>query len=374
MSLAGLRFGAKSRWNLSAPAETKSGSYIFAGDPSEYHDWEFRTKLRIRMYEEALKSKKLAEESKAVPGSGGSSLSGKGKRYGKGKGRGTQPEEEEAEDEERVADERTAFSMEEDEEDVGSMTPQEEEINLGSLMSPKSTKGDKKTDDDTYDRSSLVHRVLEGLRGDAFLVARDMGLDALATKGGLDELVERIRKMVFPRATEEARELFRAGQRVGGPLARQQGESMVSYCSRRRRWWRTLCELDPTISLSESMRAELMLELSGLSRQEQLVVKACATPTKSGLATTQLTFEAIADVLIEQYASVHLRWSFENTSKGTSKGTSIKGKGKFKGTPAPFKRVGFIAENDEWDSWNDEPPYEYENHEDEYEYTGVKGF
>ena len=165
MSLAGLRFGAKSRWNLSAPAETKSGSYIFAGDPSEYHDWEFRTKLRIRMYEEALKSKKLAEESKAVPGSGGSSLSGKGKRYGKGKGRGTQPEEEEAEDEERVADERTAFSMEEDEEDVGSMTPQEEEINLGSLMSPKSTKGDKKTDDDTYDRSSLVHRVLEGLTG-----------------------------------------------------------------------------------------------------------------------------------------------------------------------------------------------------------------
>ena len=198
MSLAGLRFGAKSRWNLSAPAETKSGSYIFAGDPSEYHDWEFRTKLRIRMYEEALKSKKLAEESKAVPGSGGSSLSGKGKRYGKGKGRGTQPEEEEAEDEERVADERTAFSMEEDEEDVGSMTPQEEEINLGSLMSPKSTKGDKKVDDDTYDRSSLVHRVLEGLRGDAFLVARDMGLDALATKGGLDELVERIRKMVSP--------------------------------------------------------------------------------------------------------------------------------------------------------------------------------
>ena len=50
--------------------------------------------------------------------------------------------------------------MEEDEEDVGSMTPQEErreEINLGSLLSPKSMKGDKKSDDDTHDRSSLVH-------------------------------------------------------------------------------------------------------------------------------------------------------------------------------------------------------------------------
>ena len=64
------------------------------------------------------------------------------------------------------------------------------------------------------------------------------------------------------------------------------------------------------------MRAELMLELSGLSRQEQLVVKACAAPSKSGAAITRLTFEAIAEVLIEQDASVHLRWSFENTFKG----------------------------------------------------------
>ena len=127
----------------------------------------------------------------------------------------------------------------------------------------------------------------------------------------------------------QAKDLFRAGQRVGGPLARQQGESMVSFCSQRRRWWRTLSELDPTISLSESMRAELMLELSGLSsRQEQLVVKACAAPSKSGAAITHLTFEAIAEVLIEQYASVHLRWSFENT-----KGTPTKGKGKAKKTP-----------------------------------------
>ena len=38
------------------------------------------------MYEEALKSKKLAEESKAVPGSGGSSLSGKGRGMVKAKG------------------------------------------------------------------------------------------------------------------------------------------------------------------------------------------------------------------------------------------------------------------------------------------------
>ena len=37
--------------------------YIFVGDPSEYHDREFRTKLRIRIKEEVLKSKKLQPRS-----------------------------------------------------------------------------------------------------------------------------------------------------------------------------------------------------------------------------------------------------------------------------------------------------------------------
>lgn len=123
------------------------------------------------MYEEALKSKKLAEDCNAQPGSGRSSLSGKGKWRGKGKGRGAQPEEEEAEDEERVADGRAAYSMEEDEEDAYPRTPDEEEINLNSLLPPKSGKSEKKSDKDIADRSSLVHRVLEGLRGDAFKIS-----------------------------------------------------------------------------------------------------------------------------------------------------------------------------------------------------------
>ena len=115
------------------------------------------------------------------------------------------------------------------------------------------------------------------------------------------------------------------------------------------------------------MRAELMLELSGLSRQEQLVVKACAAPSKSGAAITQLTFEAIAEVLIEQYASVHLGWSFENTFKGTP----TKGKAKPKGTTTPFRKVGFLA-NEELESWDDADfTYEKDDQDVEYEYTGL---
>ena len=219
MSIAGLRFGADGRSGTSnAPHETKSGSYIYSGDPAGPSDWEFSTRLRIRCMEEALKAKAEADE-------------------------------EEQEEEEFPF----PFPMREEESPVHRpRTP----------VSPTNA-----VNQSTSDRSAVVHKVLEGLRGDAFLVARDLGLEKLIVPGGLDLLVDRIRTMVFPRASEEARELFRAGQKVG-VLSRQYGESTTSYISRRRRWWRTLQELDPSISLSESMRVELMLELSGLSRQE----------------------------------------------------------------------------------------------------------
>ena len=59
-----------------------------------------------------------------------------------------------------------------------------------------------------------------------------------------------------------------------------------------------LCELDDTMVFLDSLRTELMLELSGLNRQEILVVKACAD-TKD--------FEGVGKVLIENYSNTHLR-------------------------------------------------------------------
>ena len=99
-------------------------------------------------------------------------------------------------------------------------------------------------------------------------------------------------------ASEEARELFKTGQKPGS-LARQNQESMLSYVSRRRRWWKLLKTLDGSIELSEPMRVELLLELSGLSRQEIIVIKARAPDAKS--------FESVAAALVEQYSGVHLR-------------------------------------------------------------------
>eukprot|EP00439_Symbiodinium_sp_Y106_P075868 s2465_g15.t1 len=129
-------------------------------------------------------------------------------------------------------------------------------------------------------RTEMVHRVLEGLRDEAFELARDIGIESLTEPGGLRTFITQMRNVVFPRAAEEARELFRAGQRHG-VLARQGGESMLSYVSRRRRWWKLLKSLGSSLDLSEPMRVELLLELSGLSRQESLVIKACTSNSKS---------------------------------------------------------------------------------------------
>ena len=75
-------------------------------------------------------------------------------------------------------------------------------------------------------------------------------------------------------------------------------EPMLSYTQHRRRWWKVLTDLDFSMVLSDGLRMELMLELSGLSRQEVLVVKAY-TATKD--------FEGVAKVLVDQYSGIHLR-------------------------------------------------------------------
>ena len=52
----------------------------------------------------------------------------------------------------------------------------------------------------------MVHKVLEGLREEAFKLARDIGIEALTPPGGLRDFISRMRNVVFPRAAQEARE------------------------------------------------------------------------------------------------------------------------------------------------------------------------
>ena len=54
--MAGLRFTCTAG-QTSTPLETRSGSYIYNGDPAYFHDWEFRTHMRLKLYEDAIKAK-----------------------------------------------------------------------------------------------------------------------------------------------------------------------------------------------------------------------------------------------------------------------------------------------------------------------------
>ncbi|CAE7414696.1 CAX4 [Symbiodinium sp. CCMP2592] len=257
MSVAGLRY-SRSTYS-STPLETRSGSYIYDGTPSTFHDWEFRTSMRLKLYEDAIRSK----PKKTV-----------------------EPEEEGSDDESRIVEQSptagaTAPVPPEDRPDIDAAEAAAAASDGGSRRRPSAPKSpDSVTELPVADemssyaikaRTEMVHKVLEGLRDEAFELARDIGIESLTAPGGLRDFITKLRNVVFPRATEEARELFRAGQKQG-VLARQGGESMLSYVSRRRRWWKLLKTLDASIELSEPMRVELLLELSGNAAEHATAV------------------------------------------------------------------------------------------------------
>ena len=73
------------------------------------------------------------------------------------------------------------------------------------------------------DARVLGSKVLEGLRDDAYLVARHFGLDALIEDDGIPKLVKAMRDSVFPFKEEEAQMLYQQGQKEDGVLSRQSG-------------------------------------------------------------------------------------------------------------------------------------------------------
>jgi len=324
MSVAGLRYQASTY--SAAPVVTKNGVFIFDGSPANYHEWQFRTELRIAACEQKCKKLKRERESKRAEDSFTSSSkpeTGKKERSPKHRPPGS--------DLERGPRSESSVEL----------------FNDNDALKP----GDDANDDDDEEleaeqRMETVLRVLEGLRGDAFQKAKDLGVAALSAKGGLERLVEEIKLMVFPLGALEAQALFRSGQAVSGPLSRQPTESVVSYIGRRRRWWNLMQQLDPRIQLSDSLRAELLLELSGLTKDQQLMVKACAGKANG--------FEDYAKVLTEHHGTIHLR-GYRMLSSGAPKGGKDPGgKGFGKGSKGP-KGFGKSA----YQAYEEEAPQAY---------------
>ncbi len=244
-----------------------------------------------------------------------------------------------------------------------------------------------------------VSKVVDGLRGDAFVVAQEVGLDRLWRQGpraeagdethpggyeqvpqeeeeerpdpnltrttfdtssigsteekqtGIEALIVAMRKRVFPYTTHEAKELFRNFTKSSGPLSRQQGESMTQYVSRRRRCWKLLQKLDPEIQLSEGHRADLLLDLAGLDRQERIMIQASISNARD--------FQKVADALVLQHPRIHVK-EHRRTTTGKGKGGYSKGKSRSRYTPGKGKgRTAFYADEQE------EEHYEEEGDDDE---------
>ena len=156
-----------------------------------------------------------------------------------------------------------------------------------------------------------VGKIIEGLRGDAFVVAQELGLRELSHDDGIDSLIKAMRAMVFPLTTHEAKELFRLFTKTRGPLSRQQGESMTQYVSRRKRCWKLLKELDPDIELSEGHRADMLLDLAGLDKNERTMIQASINNDRS--------FAKVADALVCQHPRAHLNEKKKTSVLGTQK-------------------------------------------------------
>ena len=99
--------------------------------------------------------------------------------------------------------------------------------------------------------------------------------------------------MGFPLTEHESKELFRQYCRPGGHQSRQNGERMKQYFSRRRRCWTLLVQMDQVIHLSEGHRSDLLLDLSGLTREERVMVQASTDNERD--------FDRVADALIMQH-------------------------------------------------------------------------
>ena len=158
----------------------------------------------------------------------------------------------------------------------------------------------------------LASKLCEGLTGESLKVAMSLGMKNLSQDDGVPKLVEALKLHLFPMASAEARELFKAGQRPG-VLSRQAGEPIISYISRRKILYDLLKLLDPKLGIPSTLRGELLLDHANLTQAEKLMVM---TSTFNSLE-----FDVISEALVKQHAISHsLRSNKTQHRKGKGKG------------------------------------------------------
>ena len=199
MSLAGLRYQATTFGT--APQETKSGSYVYHGTANGFHEWEFRTRIRVEFAKSKVKKKLLEQEAQKSETSTPERVRA-GATPVRRRGRtGLRAEASEQD----PADEAEGGNPDEEEEAAASG---------GEMMSPPFSPQPPRSSASVHTevnntarieqlageiesmRAELVQKVLEGLRGDAYLVAQDLGVAKLMEDNGIDQLIEALKKTI----------------------------------------------------------------------------------------------------------------------------------------------------------------------------------
>ena len=184
MSVAGLRF-TRTAGQTSAPLETRSGSYIYNGDPAYFHDWEFRTLMRLKLYEDAIKGKAQKKKGRRnsrrspTPQDEPTDADVEAEPPGEGTVGGDLASLAGAMSRESPSD--TSRSSKHGKSSKPSVTSR---ASHGPKDPPTGDYLDELSASATQARTEMVQKVLEGLREEAFELARDIGVDVL-THGSL---------------------------------------------------------------------------------------------------------------------------------------------------------------------------------------------
>ena len=202
-------------------------------------------------------------------------------------------------------------------------------------------------DDDDYKK--VATSIAETLQGDPLQVAMDIGIPALTRRAsrGIEKLIEQVQDRIFPLKVEEAKALYKEGHKIGGIVSRQHGESMASYITRRERWYTLLTSMDSSVTFSDHMLADMLLDNAGLNETQKLLILTSVN--------NEMNFDKIAEAMKKQHSKIQVFGSKSSTSSGRDGYKGKRGGKGFGGGHRKWRPQANVADGYQDDGdWEDE--------------------
>ena len=198
------------------------------------------------------------------------------------------------------------------------------------------------TDTKKKEWGPLAIRLIDGLRGPALQVARNLKIDKLEDPNeGVQYLLSSLQAALQPRSKQEACELYQVGAQQGGVLSRQQGEPIPSYVLRRKAWYSMMLDLDEDLRLPEGILAEQLLQNAGISSDHMLLIRTAIQ--------SDMTWDKVCEELVAQHSRIHERETKGGKSFGKGdRNMAFKGGGKHFGKRKGGWRAYHVEEDEEY--------------------------